>query len=271
MFNITRKTKRKRKSIDAGGIQKQAVYTVGNLCATQGKRGKKQNPTKEAQKRMNNIYQYEKLEDLLATNFPTAGSAMVFTLTFDDKHLPRRKSRDLERMIVQAKVKYFLRKLRGLRKAASLPDPVAFWCLEVLTSVEERWHVHLVLDSTGKDIDMVRSAWIYGKQIEADPLRVDSTKNWETLAKYMTKESRERQDSDSQPGLHAWSNTRNIARPIIETEWVDDDCDIVIPDGTIVMQDEKVKNEFGSWHFVKYRYPSSEADRALVGRSPSTA
>lgn len=271
MSNTTRKAKKKRRHTNAGGMQKQAVYTVGNRCATYGKRGKKENPTKEAQRRMNNIYQYEKLEELLATNFQEAGSANVFTLTFDDKHLPRNKSRDNERNMVQSRVKYFMNKLRRYRREASLPEPVYFGTIECLTAVGERWHVHLVLDNTGKDYDMVRRAWIYGTQIEAEPLRVDETKNWETLAKYMTKEARERQDTCSKPGLHSWFSSRNIKRPIVEVEWVDEDTDVTIPEGAIVMQDEKSKTEFGSWHYVKYRYPSSEADRALVRGAPPTA
>ena len=258
MLNLSRKHKKRRKIKDAGGLQKQAVYTVGSPGAMTGKRGKKEKPTSETQRRMNNIYQYENLEELLATNYPTAGSAMVFTLTFDDKHLPYNESRDLEREMVRSRVKYFLTKLKALRRAAGLPDPVAFWCLECLTAVGERWHVHLVLDNTKKDIDMVRKAWHYGTQIDAKPLRIDDEKNWESLARYMTKEARERQDSDSKPGLHAWSNTRNIKRPIIETEWVEDDCDVVVPDGAIVMQDDQGMNEHGSWHYVKYRYPSAE-------------
>lgn len=271
MTNITHKAKRKRKYTDAGGIQKQAVYTASNTRITTGKRGKKEKPTNEAQRRMNNIYQYEKLEELLATNYPTAGSANVFTLTFDDKHLPRSKSRDLEREMVKNKVKYFLQKLRRARKDAGLPEPVALGTIECLTAVGERWHIHLALDNTGKDYDMVRNAWIYGTQIDAEPLRVDSDKNWETLAKYMTKEARERQDSSSKPGLHAWFYTRNIKRPVVEVDWVDEETDIIIPEGTIVMQNEKVRTEFGSCHYVKYRYPASDADRALVkGAPPAT-
>ena len=268
MSNITHRAKKKRKFTDAGGIQKQAVYTARKTLSTVGKRGKKEKPTNEAQRRMNNIYQYEKLEELLATNFQSAGSANVFTLTFDDKHLPRSKSRDQEREMVKNKVKYFLKKLRDARKETGLPEPVALGTIESLTAVGERWHVHLVLDNTGKDYDIVRKAWIYGTQIEAEPLRVDSEKNWETLAKYMTKEARERQDSCSKPGQHAWFYTRNIKRPIVEVEWVDEDTDIIIPEGTIVMQNEKVKTEFGSCHYVKYRYPASDADRALVSGTP---
>lgn len=66
----------------------------------------------------------------------------------------------------QARFKYFLKKLRAARAAAGLPEPVVFWAPEILTSASGRWHQHIVLDSTGRDYDMLRRCWIYGSDIE---------------------------------------------------------------------------------------------------------
>ena len=52
------------------------------------------------------------------------------------------------------------------RAAAGLPEPVVFWAPEILTSASGRWHQHIVLDSTGRDFDMLRRCWIYGSDIE---------------------------------------------------------------------------------------------------------
>ena len=243
------------KRIDAGGIQIAALYNRRSRYDTPAQRAAKEKVSSEAQRRMNQIYSWQKLELLLAKNFPTAGSGLVVVLTFDDEHQPKSRAE------VQRRFRYFLKKLRAARAEAGLPEPVVFWAPEILTSESGRWHLHIVMDSTGRDLDLIRSCWIYGSDIEAEKLRVDQEKNHETLAKYMTKELRECQEYEARTGLHGWSYTRNAQKPEIDTVTVEDDYQLTAPEGSEVLLDEKKRTEFASYHILKYRFSGSRTDR----------
>ena len=258
------------KLIDAGGIQVAALYPRRSGRESPKVRAAKQKASSEAQRRMNQIYSYQKLELMLAVNFPRPGSGLVCAATFDDAHMPK------NRQEAQLRFKYFLKLLRRERKAADLPEPIVFWAPEILTAESGRWHFHFVLDNTGEDYAMIRRCWIYGSDIEADPLRRpdrnrrpawmdevaeqagDEPDNiYKALAIYMTKEQRECQEYDSKPGLHGWSYTRNARKPEMETLTVDDDYQLAAPEGSEILLDEKRVTQFASWHVVKYHFDGS--------------
>ena len=243
------------KTIYAGPLRVQALYSRGAASDTPKQRQAKHKASSEAQRRMNQIYSYQHLELMLAANFPTAGSGLVVTLTFDDDHLPKDRREALRRF------KYFRQKLVAARKAAGLPELVAFWSPEVLTSAAGRWHFHIVLNSTGRDAELIRRCWIYGSDVEIEKFRVDAEKNHETLARYMTKELRECQEYDAKPGLHGWSCTRNAKRPERETVTVRDDFRLEPPAGCTVLLDERRSSEFASWHVLKIRMIGDGFDR----------
>ena len=106
-------------------------------------------------------------------------------------------------------------------------DPLA-----VIASPE----VDIVIDATGHDFALLRRCWIYGSDLDLRLLRVDSRKNHETLARYMTKELREVQDYESRPGLHGWSCTRNARRPEVDVMIADDSFRLEIPAGCESLQ-----------------------------------
>ena len=245
------------KRIDAGGIQVAALYNRRSRYDTPAQRAAKEKASSEAQRRMNQIYSWQKLELMLAKNFPTAGSGLVAVLTFDDEHQPRSRAE------AQRRFRYFLKKLREARKKAGLPEPVVFFAFEVLTSASGRWHLHIVMDNTGRDLEMLRNCWIYGSNIEAEKLRVDGEKNHETLARYMTKELRELQDYGSAVGLRGWSYTRNAKKPEVDTVTVEDDYQLTAPEGSEVLLDEKKRTEFASYHILKYRFTAAQAWTAV--------
>lgn len=255
------------KRIDAGGIQIAALYNRCTGRETPRERQAKHQSSSEAQRRMNQIYSYQQLELRLAVNFPTPGSGLWVTLTFDDDHMPG------SRKEAQQRFKYFLKKLRQARRKAGLPDPVVFWALEVLTSTSGRWHVHLVMDNTGRDFDLIRSCWSYGSDIEICKLGVSEPgrklPDWmdrdaeepgnyyRSVARYMTKELRECQEYDNKPGLHGWSCTRNAKKPEVETFVVPDDYELQAPEGSTVMLDERKTTEWASYRVLKYRFGGS--------------
>ena len=250
------------KRIDAGGIQVAALYNRCTGRETPRERQAKRQASSAAQRRMNQIYSYQQLELRLAVNFPTPGSGLWVTLTYDDDHMPG------SRKETQLRFKYFLQKLRRARKEAGLPEPVVFWTPEVLTSASGRWHVHLVMDNTGRDYDLIRSCWIYGSDIEIRKLGVSEPGKripdcmdrdaeepgnyYRSVARYMTKELRECQEYDARPGLHGWSCTRNAKKPEVETMIVPDDFELEVPEGSIVMLDERKRTEWAMWRVIKY-------------------
>ena len=234
------------KRIYAGALQIAALYDRCGPRDTPKQRQAKRQASSEAQRRMNQIYSYQKLELMLAVNFPTPGSGQVVTLTYDEDHLPA------DRAGVQKDWRNCLRRLRQERTAAQLPAPVAFWAIEVLTSLHNRWHIHAVIDSTGRDLEQLQRAWPYGR-IEMEALRVDAEKNHESLARYMTKESRECQDYGSKPGLRSWSCTRNAKKPETDVVTVPDDYELDPPDGCTVLLDESRSTVYASWRVLKIR------------------
>lgn len=243
------------KIIEAGPLRIEALYNRGSRYDTPRQRAEKRKATSEIQWRLNRKLSWQKLELRLAVNFPTPGSAWVIVLTFDDKHMPK------DRKTAQRRFKYFRDKIFAAYKAAGLPEPVIFWAPESLSAASGRWHFHIVISNTGADLDIIRSCWIYGSEIEAEKLRVDARKNHETLARYMTKESREIQDYRDKPGLHNWSCTADAKQPETETFTVPDDFKLTAPDGSTVLIDERRQTEWASWHVLKYRLGGAAFDR----------
>jgi len=252
------------KRIDAGGIQIAALYKRCSPRDSARQRAAKRQASSAAQRRMNQIYSYQKLELMLAKNFPRPGTGLWVTLTHDDAHMPG------SRKETQLRFKYFLQKLRAARKAAGLPEPVVLWAPEILTSESGRWHQHVVMDSTGRDYELIRSCWIYGSEIEIrklglpepgeklpkwwDPDADEPGNYFRMVARYMTKELRECQEYETKPGLHGWSCTRNARRPELDTMTVPDDYELTAPEGCTVMLDDSHSTEWSSYRVIKYRF-----------------
>lgn len=252
------------KRIDAGAIQVAALYDRPSRWDPPAQRAEKRKASTAAQRRMNQINSCQQLEMRLAVNFPTPGSGLWVTLTYDDDHMPGNRKEAQRRFL------YFLQKLRAGRRAAGLPEPVVFWAPEVLTSRAGRWHQHVVMDSTGRDYELIRACWIYGTEIEIrklgspepgeapppwyDPDAPEPGNYFRAVARYMTKELRECQEYESRPGLHGWSCTRNALKPETETVTVPDNYQLEPPEGCTVLLDECRSTEWASWRVIKYRF-----------------
>lgn len=252
------------KIIDSCAFQELFLYDRAGRFDPPKVRAAKQKASSEAQKRMNLKNACRQVERRLAKNFPTAGSARWYTLTYDEEHLHRDPDPKVCRKKVLRDKDAFLKALRKGRAAAGLPAPRAAGCIEVLTSRNNRWHIHILIDATGDDDDeMVRRCWKKGTDIEIRPLRVDKEKNHETLARYMTKEMRELQDRCDAPGAHVWFFTRNCLKVEVESFTVPDDYELDVPSGCEVMADRKEQTEFASWHYQKLR-----TDPAAIPKRP---
>lgn len=225
-----------KKIIVAGALVREVIYTRAASRDRAVIRQAKRKVSTEAQQRLNARYSWEKLELMLAANFLPRD--LVVTLTFDDQHLPATRAE------AAARLKKFRSELARIRAAAG-QEMRMIWTIEN-KSGDGRWHVHLVVNQTGDDFREILRCWPCGGNTEIRRLRVDKQKNYESLARYMCKEARERS------GLRSWSTTRSCRRPEVETFPVSDDTRIEVPeDATVIVQEQK-RTEWAEFEFVKY-------------------
>lgn len=225
-----------KKIIVAGALVREVIYSRAAPRETATVRQAKRKMSCEAQQRLNARYSWEKLELMLAANFVPGD--LVVTMTFDDEHMPK------DRKAAAARLKKFRTEFGRIRtdKGAELR---MIWTLENKAD-EGRWHVHAAINTTGDDFADILRCWPYGSEIRIEKLELSKNRNYETLARYMCKEARER------PGLRSWSYTRNCRHPEIETFPVPDDTTLEIPDDATVIQEETKRTEWADYHYIKY-------------------
>ena len=235
------------KQWDGGRLQLFVLYDRASRYDSPKVRAAKSKASSEAQKRINQKNALRIVEMRLGKNFPTAGSGRVYTLTYDDAHLPRtRKEAEL-------RLKYFRQRLTAWRVMTG-QDMVMIWCTEHKHG-DGRWHHHAVINSTGEDYEAIRQLWIYGSDVDIKPLRVDKEKDYATLARYMCKEEGDRL------GQRRWSYTRNASKPEVETFRVEDDTTVQLPKGARELQIFGDRNAYGSCRVIKYLAPGWDRAR----------
>lgn len=238
-----------KKIIVAGPLIVEAVYPAIPGREQPSVRAAKRKLSSEAQQRMNQKYSWQKLELMLAANFLPGD--LVVTLTYDDEHLPPRRS------AAEAKLKYFRQKLSAKRRTHG-KELVMFWNTESKHG-DGRFHHHAVINTTGDDYNDILSAWGQG-EIEISPLKIDKEHSYATLAKYMCKESRER------VGQRVWSYTRNAKKFTVETFRVEADTPLNIPHGAVALEEASSRSEYGSFKYIKYYYQGSLSRRRAKRR-----
>ena len=204
---------------------------------------------REEKQRKNDMAAYRKLELELAANYKPGD--LIICLTFDDAHLPN------SRAGVKAAVKQFTSVLRRYREKHG--QTLTYHYREEHKHLSEnrdmdgRWHVHMVLNATGTDYKLISTFWGRGR-VEIQRLRVDRDKNYESQARYMTKEGRDK------VGQRLWSSSRGAKKPQRERKRVGNDAKIKIPRKAIVLSDTgEVETIYGCYRFVRYILPSEMA------------
>lgn len=236
------------KIVTAGPYQKKILYSRGHRSDGPKQRAAKRRASSEAQKRLNLRNSREKLKLMLAAAFPTPGSGLVCVLTYRDECLP--ESWAAAQAIVNEFRKAMRKERRRQRKSFLMISNI-----EEHSARHGRLHHHAVINTTGKDYDLIRRCWRWGEVLEFHPLRVDKEQNWETLAAYMTKEPPEK------PGQHGWTATRNCPKPEVETFTVPDDTTLQAPRGAHLIASERRRDEWASWELIEYVWPGG-------GRAP---
>lgn len=201
-------------------------------------RGRKSNPTSEIQRLVNDKQSWQKLKWLLAANFIRGD--IVGCLTFDEAHLPENRKQ------VENKFKWFRKKAEAARRARG-QELVMFWSIEHRHG-DGRWHIHIVVNATGGEAYAeLHRLWGQG-ETEFTALRVDAKKNYETLARYMCKEAREK------VGQRSWSYTRNAKKPEVESFWVSDNTTLRVPKDATVFKDVRARGEY---QYIEFAYDNA--------------
>jgi hypothetical protein len=225
-----------KKIIVAGPLVIEAVYPAphprDSLAVRQGKKAL----SSEAQQRMNLKYAYQKLELEIAANFGV--NDLFVALTYDEAHLPASRKQAV------ARIQKFWRQLRNTRSAAG--QELRYLYVTEGKHGDGRLHHHALINATGTDYDLIRSLWPDG-QVEFRRIRIDREQNFESLARYLCKEQRERL------GQRLWSGSRNLHKPETECFRVDDDTSILPPPGAMVLADSGDRvTEYGHFRYIKF-------------------
>lgn len=225
-----------KKIIVAGPLVVETIYPAPNPRDSAGVRAGKRALSSQAQQHMNLKYAYQKLELEIAANFGVKD--LYITLTYDDAHLPK------SRMEANRRMQAFWRRLRAERRAQG--QELRYIYVTEHKHGGGRWHHHVLINSTGEDYELIRRLWRQGG-VEFQQLRIDRDKNFETLARYLCKEQREKL------GLRLWSCSRNLRKPECECFRVPNDTPLSPPDGATVLVDTgDVTTAYGHFRYVKY-------------------
>lgn len=220
----------------AGPLVIETVYPVVNPSDSRGVRAGKKAMSSEAQRRMNHKYTWQRLELILAANFGV--NDIYATLSYDDDHHPATRERAL------ADTKAFWKKLRKARLEKG--QELRYVSVPEHKHGEGRWHHHVFINSTGKDYDLIRRMWPKGN-IEFRRIRIDREKNYETLARYLCKEERDK------VGQHLWAGSRNLRKPESESFRVPNDTPLTPPESATVLEDTgDVVTAYGHYRYLKY-------------------
>ena len=60
-----------------------------------------------------------------------------------------------------------------------------------------------------------------------------------------------------------WTGSRNLEKPIVRCEYVDNDAAITVPIGCHIIEKEERMTEYGGYSYIKYRLPRGY-DRAWL-------
>ena len=232
---------KRRKTIRAGRLVWDVTYTVPRPNASKQERKRIREVTEEQLQRTNANTAQRKLEMLMATNFDE--SDLVLTVTYRDADLP--DSADVTRKHL-GKV---FSQMRAYRKARGLPNLKYIYVLEGRHG-DHRPHAHIIINAAGGDLELMRSLWIWGDDIQLNYIRERGYDGW---AGYLTKERREA----SLNGKKQFVGSRNLARPVTTYEWVDDGTTVDAPPGAQVLDEGGGRNEIASCRFVKYLMPKN--------------
>lgn len=242
------KTRQVVKTTQAGCITERSMYTRIERGDSDQARAAKKACSTQARKASNHRTLQRSLYFKLAANFKLTD--FFLTLTFDDLHMPA------NRKGVMKRVDRFVRLLRKHRLLRG-QDTLYIYCIENKHG-DGRYHVHMVLNSTGQDVEAICSLWesglvdweYIGWAKNHGKFKYRGVAGYKILARYMTKEV--------QPvGARNYSGSRNLKRPTVtisllpESE-VERRKLFEAPEGSKQTEYLEFRNEWGLFRFISF-------------------
>ena len=228
-------------------------YTQATIADTPKERAEKSRCSSIARQKLNFKAAYKQLQLLLCANFRRRD--LYITLGFDDEHLPPGRK---EAKKVMAK---FMDRLRSRRRADGKELRYVYSIHELQDDGSRRLHFHLVINATeGRhDYELVRSLWEWGDNIE-----IIKVSEWEQyarddfleLAQYLLRE----RNPDAPAKVFAVGDkgyvcSRNLAKPVRESQLVDDNVTITAPPGAEILDRDERQTGYGCYTYISYLLP----------------
>lgn len=228
--------KKRKKEVRAGNLVYAIISTPPAPRDPEHVRAAKAKASTQARRALNMKAAYRRLEMLLAANFTQYD--LHLTLTYRDSDLPATRKEAV------ARLRKFLAQMRKLRQARG----VMFKYIYVTEGKHgaKRLHHHVVINTTGCDIDDIRSLWPYGDQVDIELI---ADREYTDLARYITKEA----DDGKPVGAQMWTGSRNLEKPQVTVTWVDENETLVPPAGCYIYEHETKCSEYASYSYIKYR------------------
>lgn len=232
------------KQVRCGRLVCAVAYTQATAADGPRERAQKQRASSAARERLNARTSWQKLERTLAANF---GDGDLFvTLTYDDKHLPQDRDAAVRRL------RSFIPKLRKARKERG--QELKYIYVTEGAFAGGRLHHHMVINSTGEDLEELRKLWIYGADVKIRRLTFDQMDTYEALASYLTKEPRE--VGYPRVGERTWTPSLGLEQPEVVTETVPDCVTLSAPPEAVVLAKVGPElNGYGEFAWIKYMMP----------------
>ena len=177
--------------------------------------------TEEQIQRTNANTAQRKLEMLMATNFDDTD--LVLTVTYRDADLP--DSADVTRKHL-GKV---FSQMRAYRKVRGLPDLKYIYVLEGRHG-DHRPHAHIIINAVGNDLELMKSLWLWGDNIQLNYVR-------EARLRRLGRLSHQGAPRGKSQRKKQFVGSRNLARPVTTYEWVDDGTTVDAPPGAQVLDE----------------------------------
>ena len=239
------------KTVTAGRLVFGVCYTQALGSDTPKARAEKTKCSSEARRRLNFRAAWQKLRLLLCCNF-RRGDLFV-TLTYDDEHLPA------NRKAAKKSAQLFIDRLRASRKAAGEDLKYVYVTEEIVNDGNDRrLHHHMVISAsqTRSDIELIRSLWTAGSNIDVMQLGAHAlySDDFLELAQYLCKE-RNPDAKVYNVGDRCWCGSRNLSKPEVKSELVDECVTVCAPPGARIIDRDSKTNEYGSYDYIVYLLP----------------
>ncbi len=206
--------KRKTYKYRYGDIVDVEEYHDGNYGAPGKKRIKKEKPTKEKMRQVNDLNKAKRCRQRLLEYFDQGD--IFATWTYEVKNRPENMENAL---------KDFQSAMQRVRRVYKKRGRELFWIRNIERGTKGAWHIHLVINEIGDTVNIIQKAWKKGGtwSVEIKNSRFGN-EDFAKLANYITKNERtteiKKDGSHGKPRLKDtnYNTSRNMPLPEPEVD-----------------------------------------------------